>query len=68
MSSMPISHPEHTVEWHLPDKRRVGMTALIVGESAIFTSSLAMRRMVSASIAGTAMGSILVLGKGQPTT
>ena len=37
MSSMPISHPEHTVEWHLPDKRRVGMTALIVGESAIFT-------------------------------
>jgi cytochrome c oxidase subunit 3/cytochrome o ubiquinol oxidase subunit 3 len=34
---MPISHPEHTVEWHLPDKRRVGMTALIVGESAIFT-------------------------------
>jgi cytochrome c oxidase subunit 3 len=37
MSSMPISHPEHTVEWHLPDKRRVGMTTLIVGESAIFT-------------------------------
>ena len=37
MSSMPISHPERTVEWHLPSKRRVGMTALIVGESAIFT-------------------------------
>src|SRR5271154_6054242 len=37
MSSMPVSHPERTVEWHLPSKRRVGMTALIVGESAIFT-------------------------------
>jgi cytochrome c oxidase subunit III len=37
MSSMPVTHPERTVEWHLPDKRRVGMTALIVGESAIFT-------------------------------
>jgi cytochrome c oxidase subunit III len=37
MSSIPVSHPERTVEWHLPSKRRVGMTALIVGESAIFT-------------------------------
>src|SRR5580700_622155 len=37
MSSIPISHPGRTVEWHLPSKRRVGMTALIVGESAIFT-------------------------------
>jgi len=37
MSSMPFSHPEQTIEWRLPDKRRVGMTALIVGESAIFT-------------------------------
>src|SRR5260370_25511460 len=37
MSSMPVNHPGRTVEWHLPSKRRVGMTALIVGESAIFT-------------------------------
>ncbi len=37
MSSMPFSHPERTVEWHLPSKRRVGMTALIIGECAIFT-------------------------------
>ena len=37
MSSIPVSHPARTVEWHLPSKRRVGMTALIVGESAIFT-------------------------------
>jgi cytochrome c oxidase subunit 3 len=37
MSSIAVSHPERTVEWHLPSKRRVGMTALIVGESAIFT-------------------------------
>lgn len=37
MSSMPVSHPGRTVEWHLPGKSRVGMTALIVGESAIFT-------------------------------
>ena len=37
MSSIPIGHPGHNAEWHLPDKRRVGMTALIVGESAIFT-------------------------------
>jgi cytochrome c oxidase subunit III len=37
MSSMPVSHPARTVEWHLPSKRRAGMTALIVGESAIFT-------------------------------
>ncbi len=37
MSSVPISHPAHNAEWHLPSKRRVGMTALIVGESAIFT-------------------------------
>src|ERR1700709_2476489 len=37
MSSIPVSHPASNVEWHLPSKRRVGMTALIVGESAIFT-------------------------------
>jgi cytochrome c oxidase subunit III len=37
MSSIPVTHPKRTVEWNLPDKRRVGMTALIVGESAIFT-------------------------------
>jgi len=37
MSSMPVSHLGRTVEWHLPSKRRVGMTALIVGESALFT-------------------------------
>src|SRR6266704_206679 len=37
MSSIPVSHPGRTVEWHLPSKCRVGMTALIVGESAIFT-------------------------------
>jgi cytochrome c oxidase subunit 3 len=37
MSSIPVNHPARTVEWHLPNKRRVGMTALIVGESAIFT-------------------------------
>jgi cytochrome c oxidase subunit III len=37
MSPVPISHPEHTIAWHLPSKRRVGMTALIAGESAIFT-------------------------------
>ena len=37
MSSIPIKHPGHTIEWHLPSKRRVGMSALITGESAIFT-------------------------------
>jgi cytochrome c oxidase subunit 3 len=37
MSSTPVSRPGRTVEWHLPSKHRVGMTALIVGESAIFT-------------------------------
>jgi len=37
MSSVPINHPGHTIEWHLPSKRRVGMSALITGESAIFT-------------------------------
>jgi cytochrome c oxidase subunit III len=37
MSSVPIHHPERAVEWQLPSKRRVGMSALIVGESAIFT-------------------------------
>ena len=37
MSSIPVNHPARTVEWHLPSKRRVGMTSLIVGESAIFT-------------------------------
>jgi len=37
MSSIPVSHPVRNAEWRLPSKRRVGMTALIVGESAIFT-------------------------------
>jgi len=37
MSSVPINHPGHPAEWHLPGKRRVGMSALIAGESAIFT-------------------------------
>ena len=37
MSSITVTHPGRTVEWRLPDKRRVGMTSLIVGESAIFT-------------------------------
>lgn len=37
MSSVPINHPAHTIEWRLPGKRRVGMSALIAGESAIFT-------------------------------
>lgn len=37
MSSIPVNHPERTAEWRLPSKQRVGMTALIVGESAIFT-------------------------------
>ena len=37
MSTVPIKHPGQTVEWHLPSKRRVGMSALITGESAIFT-------------------------------
>src|SRR6202161_4276440 len=37
MSSIPVSHPGRTVEGHHPSKRRVGMTAWIVGESAIFT-------------------------------
>jgi cytochrome c oxidase subunit 3/cytochrome o ubiquinol oxidase subunit 3 len=37
MSSVPLNHPARAIEWHLPGKRRVGMSALIVGESAIFT-------------------------------
>ena len=37
MSSVPVNHPGRAAEWHLPSKRRVGMTALIVGESALFT-------------------------------
>src|ERR1700759_2411972 len=37
MSSVPINHPGRTIEWDLPSKRRVGMSALITGESAIFT-------------------------------
>ncbi len=37
MSSVPVSQPARHVEWHLPSKRRAGMGALIVGESAIFT-------------------------------
>jgi cytochrome c oxidase subunit 3/cytochrome o ubiquinol oxidase subunit 3 len=37
MSSIPVGHPARSAEWHLPSKSRVGMSALIVGESAIFT-------------------------------
>jgi cytochrome c oxidase subunit III len=37
MSSVPINRPGRAIEWQLPSKRRVGMSALIVGESAIFT-------------------------------
>lgn len=37
MSATTLNHPGHVIEWHLPSKRRVGMSALIVGESAIFT-------------------------------
>jgi cytochrome c oxidase subunit III len=37
MSSVPFDHLAHRVEWNLPSKRRVGMSALITGESAIFT-------------------------------
>jgi cytochrome c oxidase subunit III len=37
MSSIAGGHPGRTFEWHLPSRSRVGMTALIVGESAIFT-------------------------------
>lgn len=37
MSSVPINHPGRAIEWDLPSKRRVGMSALITGESAIFT-------------------------------
>jgi cytochrome c oxidase subunit 3 len=36
MSSVQLN-PGHHTEWRLPSKRRVGMAALIVGESAIFT-------------------------------
>ena len=37
MSSVGIHHPASTTDWHLPSKRRVGMSALIAGECAIFT-------------------------------
>jgi cytochrome c oxidase subunit 3/cytochrome o ubiquinol oxidase subunit 3 len=37
MSSFPIYDPALAVEWRLPNKGRVGMLSLIVGESAIFT-------------------------------
>lgn len=37
MSDVPFGDPVRTVDWHLPSKRRVGMFALIAGESAIFT-------------------------------
>jgi cytochrome c oxidase subunit 3 len=37
MSDVSLLHPLRTVDWHLPSKRRVGMFALITGESAIFT-------------------------------
>jgi cytochrome c oxidase subunit 3 len=37
MSSVPVHNSIRTIEWQLPNKGRVGMSALIVGESAIFT-------------------------------
>lgn len=37
MSSVPLDNRARNVEWRLPSKGRVGMSALIVGESAIFT-------------------------------
>src|ERR1700729_1146028 len=37
MSSVPMHHPGNAIEWRLPSKRRVGMSSLIAGESAIFT-------------------------------
>src|SRR3954468_10272605 len=37
MSDVPLGHPLRIVDWHLPSKHRVGMSALITGESAIFT-------------------------------
>ena len=37
MSSIPLRDPENTVDWHFPNKGRAGMSALIVGESALFT-------------------------------
>lgn len=37
MSSVPVHNPARTIEWRLPNKGRVGMSALIAGESAIFT-------------------------------
>ena len=37
MSSIPLHNPVRTVEWRLPNKGRVGMSALITGECAIFT-------------------------------
>jgi cytochrome c oxidase subunit III len=37
MSSVPVHNPVRVTEWQLPYKGRVGMAALIVGESAIFT-------------------------------
>ncbi len=37
MSYFSVYSPPRTVEWRLPNKGRVGMLSLIVGESAIFT-------------------------------
>ncbi|QEE28897.1 heme-copper oxidase subunit III [Terriglobus albidus] len=37
MSSIPLRVPEDALKWRLPYKSRVGMAALIVGESALFT-------------------------------
>ena len=37
MSSVPLHNPVRAIEWRLPNKGRVGMSALIAGESAIFT-------------------------------
>src|SRR5271163_4237409 len=37
MSSVPPHNPVRTIEWHLPNKGRAGMSALIAGECAIFT-------------------------------
>jgi cytochrome c oxidase subunit 3/cytochrome o ubiquinol oxidase subunit 3 len=37
MSSIPLQATKNTDDWHLPNKGRIGMSALIVGESALFT-------------------------------
>ena len=37
MIGTPITTPTYPIEWRLPSRGRVGMAALIVGESALFT-------------------------------